>query len=522
MPFDPDTYLRNTTPVQTTAADEPSNTFNPDKYLESHGVSQSKSADETTSAAFAMDPLAEFAGNSQTLPGLVSGTLGLAGDTLQALSNAASWAEGKLSKHGLFPKKTAAKDIQASAAGKDQLATSAQIQDYLQGAPKTQTEADQRAILHTIGNVFGPDAAESLMRAAARTLSTVPAVSRVVAATPGAILPGTFGRVTKEVRALAPDIESGAPSELDSAISELINSRKSALKTARSKRAKSLLDEVAAQSADTIHGEQRVARVSRHIQNFLANHFIENAGSLTPEQEKLYQKAAELTSPIRELKNPLTGRAVKAPVNLEGIDNARRLLNEIASGEMEGYDAVTMKRAGDLARNITAIMRENIPAYGKYLEGYKSLSEPLNLFEGPEGKRFTRSTSEFDVTPKYVAGVSKAMFSSPTSYKRFSAMIGNPQIVDTLSRNKMANDLIAITTDKSYQEGANAVDRWIRRNEWINDADPAIKQTAERYSKTLHRVAKIRTGTIDSIAAAALVWYGHTVWGIRALLSMGQ
>lgn len=118
------------------------------------------------SAAFALDPMYEFAGNDVTLPGIVSGIAGFGGDTLQALSNAASWAEKLAAKHGLFPKAQAAQDVAASAAGKDQILTSEQIQTALQGAPKTPVEADQRAIMHVVGNMFGPSALEKAVSGA--------------------------------------------------------------------------------------------------------------------------------------------------------------------------------------------------------------------------------------------------------------------------------------------------------------------------------------------------------------------
>lgn len=465
----------------------------------------SPASDNSTDAAFAMNPMSEVFGNKNVLPGLISGVAGAPGDTFQAINDAASWAENKMSSLGLLKGNLAAaaqSDAEHSAEGGGQYLTSDQINTAISGKPIDASDADQRAILHVVGNVFGVQALQGL-------------VHGVIAGAGAAktFLPGAFDRIQAPVRAMAPDIEMGAPSEIDNQVSQSINARKAALMKARSQGAQARLAEIAAQSGSY------APTVGKQIGDYLAQHFADNVGSMTEGQSQLYEKAANQTVANRQLTNPVTGQVNPASTNLEGYDNARRMLNDIGSGEMEGYDAVTQARAKELAGGISTIMRNAVPKFDQYLDWYKQASEPLDAFKTPEVAKFAKPIGEFDMTPKYIAGAGKTMFSSPTAYTRFTDAIGNPDLVEQISRNKAANDLIALTENQPYGAGAKAVQRWINRNEWIKSAPDDVQQTVTDYQQTLEKVARVRKGTITGVAAGALLHYGHTVWGLRALLA---
>lgn len=438
--------------------------------------------------------------NPVTWPGDATGLIAKLGDLVGYGVQAA------LSKAGLMQpnKQTFGEAVSEPVTG-NPLPTSKGVTNAMFGPPKNTGEA----ALRTTGGALAGQVIPGEIGAVEGAVKGVGGAAKT-------FMPGAFSRIQAPVFNMAPDIEMGAPSEIDNQVSQTINARKAALMKARSQEAQTRLAEIAAQSGSY------APTVGKQIRDYLAQHFQDNAGSMTESQGKLYEQAANQTVANRQLTNPVGGQVVNARTNLEGYDNARRMLNDIGSGDMEGYDAVTQARAKELASGISTIMRNAVPKFDQYLDWYKQASEPLDAFKTPEVSKFVKPSSEFDMTPKYIAGAGKTMFSSPTAYSRFTDAIGNPALVEQISRNKAANDLITLTENQQYSAGAKAVQRWINRNEWIKNAPPDVQQTVTDYQQALEKIGRVRKGVITGVAAGALLHYGHTVWGLRALLAGAQ
>lgn len=125
----------------------------------------------------------------------------------------------------------------------------------------------------------------------------------------------------------------------------------------------------------------------------------------------------------------------------EGVEIMRRRIGDAAFGvPEEGYKAIGQGMAKEIYGKLSDAMKDYSKGFAKYLEDYKRLSEPIEVYATKIGKGLTETV---DAGGKYYAKtaeqVAKDIFSNPEKIKQFTdAVGGNKQIVDAAARRYFA------------------------------------------------------------------------------------
>lgn len=194
------------------------------------------------------------------------------------------------------------------------------------------------------------------------------------------------------------------------------------------------------------------------------------ARDLSPDQVKF----------INESKSRLAGDP-----SMEAIEIERRRLGDIQSGAQEGYGAIEKQFAGVLKNKLTGILRDKVPASGKFIDAYHAQSEPIDLFNSTVlGKKATKGASEYlpDVPKFDPIEVPKAAFKSKFTMDMLKRLTDN----DMPFINSSAGEYAA-TQLKDL--GAKEARKWLTKNkDWLDEV-PAVQKEAEQYVKRLESVS---------------------------------
>jgi hypothetical protein len=177
----------------------------------------------------------------------------------------------------------------------------------------------------------------------------------------------------------------------------------------------------------------------------------------------------------------------RAPASFEGLETARRFLNDRAFGlPAEGYDAIGQQMAGQLANRIEAIMKEFSPGIEKFLNQYRKDSEPLRVFQTKVGKTLTGEqlptpgTNFFNYAAKDLPG---AVFKSRENYDALVGALGNNrQLAESQAKRFFAAQL-------ESKGSAKEVENFIRQNRAMLKETNALAD-AERYAVNLRTAEK--------------------------------
>jgi hypothetical protein len=177
----------------------------------------------------------------------------------------------------------------------------------------------------------------------------------------------------------------------------------------------------------------------------------------------------------------------RAPASFEGLETARRFLNDRAFGlPAEGYDAIGQQMAGQLAKRIENIMKEFSPGIEKFLTQYKKDSEPLRVFQSKVGKTLTGEqlptpgTNFFNYAAKDLPG---AVFKSRENYDALVGALGNNrQLAESQAKRFFAAQL-------ESKGSAKEVENFIRQNRAMLKETNALAD-AERYAVNLRTAEK--------------------------------
>jgi hypothetical protein len=177
----------------------------------------------------------------------------------------------------------------------------------------------------------------------------------------------------------------------------------------------------------------------------------------------------------------------RAPASFEGLETARRFLNDRAFGlPAEGYDAIGQQMAGQLAKRIENIMKEFSPGIEKFLTQYKKDSEPLRVFQSKVGKVLTGEqlptpgTNFFNYAAKDLPG---AVFKSKENYDALVGALGNNrQLAESQAKRFFAAQL-------ESKGSAKEVENFIRQNRAMLKETNALAD-AERYAVNLRTAEK--------------------------------
>jgi hypothetical protein len=177
----------------------------------------------------------------------------------------------------------------------------------------------------------------------------------------------------------------------------------------------------------------------------------------------------------------------RAPASFEGLETARRFLNDRAFGlPAEGYDAIGQQMAGQLAKRIESIMKEFSPSIEKFLNQYRKDSEPLRVFQSKVGKTLTGEqlptpgTNFFNYAAKDLPG---AVFKSKENYDALVGALGNNrQLAESQAKRYFAAQL-------ESKGSAKEVENFIRQNRAMLKETNALAD-AERYAVNLRTAEK--------------------------------
>lgn len=252
------------------------------------------------------------------------------------------------------------------------------------------------------------------------------------------------------------------------------------------------------------HGVERGIALSYRK---ILNDYMKNAArDLTPDEKKMIVD--------------LQGRIGGDP-SMTRIESERRFLGKIASGKMQGYEAIRTQVAQDIKNQLEALLRTRIKAAGKFIDAYRNLSEPINLFESTTGgkKLVTEASPYLKDTPKYdVETLPKAFFKNRSSIKNLLTLSGgDKEFVADAAGEYAASQLKGL--------GPPEARAWLQKNEsWLSEV-PEVKKTVQQYVERLERVTYTHERAKKAIDAAA---YGTAAatggvtsyWILKHLLGM--
>ena len=215
------------------------------------------------------------------------------------------------------------------------------------------------------------------------------------------------------------------------------------------------------------------------------------------EVESQLQKVRRALDPVKEV----DGVSTAQPVSFEGLENLRRFLRDRSYGlPAEGFDAIGQKQAGELANAVEKIQREFSPKIAKFLEQYKTDSEPLNRIKTKLGEALV-GKEEFDMArfatdPAELAG---KVFKSETSVKDLMQLLGG----DARSAEQFARSFVA---SKLQDASGKDIQKFVTSNaDWLNQF-PQLRQQLEAAATTIGRAEGFggaRTTLADTLRTGA-------------------
>ena len=172
----------------------------------------------------------------------------------------------------------------------------------------------------------------------------------------------------------------------------------------------------------------------------------------------------------------------------EGVEIMRRRIGDAAFGvPEEGYKAIGQSMAKDIYSKLSDAMKEYSKSFNKYLEDYKRLSKPIEVYGTKVGKEITEKVDDIGrYYAKPAEAIAKDVFSSPQKVKELiEAVGGNKQIVEAAARRYFAGVLEGKTTIKD-------VEKVFKDNRAVLSELPSVRrELTERYLRKVGRAEAI-------------------------------
>lgn len=311
------------------------------------------------------------------------------------------------------------------------------------------------------------------------------------------ILPGATEKAAAKVTDIGPTTDEGI---LGEKMHKDLMARYDKLIETRQKQIDAIKKEYLSQPNNV---ERGIALSYRQI---LSNYMKNAARDLTPDEKKM----------IVDLQSRIGGDP-----SMTRIESERRFLGKIASGKMQSYEAIRTQVAQDIKNQLEDLIRKRVPAGGKFIDAYRDLSEPINMFESTTGgKRLVSEASPYlKDTPKYAVEIlPKEFFKNRSSIKNLLTLSGGDEkFVSAAAGEFAASKLKGLTPTEART--------WLKKNDsWLSEV-PKVKKTVEQYVERLERVTYTHERAKKAIDAAA---YGTAAatggvtsyWILKHLLGM--
>ena len=326
-------------------------------------------------------------------------------------------------------------DLVQSLLGRKTREQAAKLAEEAQAAGKTGQEAIAARSAETARQAEGAAARQAaLQEEALGRAGLAEKTAAKEAARGGRSLRGLFGvRTLPEAGAFRPIPET--PAQVGSYIRQQAENFLNSIKTQRSK------------AADVNFTAAKSGAATKEAAGAAVN-----TAPLIARLEGLIEKggSSDYLKSIQSLKNDL-----ERTKGFEGLEVIRRRLGDAAFGAPEeGYKAIGQSFAKDMYKDLSTQMKSFEPAFAKYLDDYKRLSQPIEVYGTKTGKGLTETQ---DTAGKYYAKtaeqVAKDIFSSPEKYAQFvDAVGGNKQIAEAAARRYFAGVLETAKTPEAFQK----------------------------------------------------------------------
>lgn len=387
----------------------------------------------------------------QVARGVVSGIAGVPGDI-------ASFSERMAQKVGLF------KSDDATA-----YPTTEKIEKALFGAAKDQRSAGYRELGEMIGAMAGPAAVAKTVKAAGEAGAGAARVG-------GRLLPGATSRAQEAVT------DIGAVSDesiLGQKMHADLKDRFNALMKTRQKEIEAIKKDYLTQP------HEKEIEVSHKYRAYLDDVINTRARDLTADQKKF----------ISDLKE-----RIGDDPSITRIESERRFINKIAGGKIQGYDAIPKLFAGEIGNNLEKILRETVPESGKFIDAYRKLSAPIDMFQDTlGGRKITAEASPYlpDV-PKYDPAVlPKEFFKTKQSVANLKELAGGDE--------KFVSDAAGEYAASQLKDlSATQARAWANKNKIWLDEVPDVQKEVEKYVTRLEKVSHTQQKAKQAAIGAAI------------------
>jgi hypothetical protein len=235
------------------------------------------------------------------------------------------------------------------------------------------------------------------------------------------------------------------------------------------------------------HNTERGIALSYH--NYLSNYQKLAARDLTPEESEF----------IQELKDRIGGDP-----SMTRIESERRYLGQVASGKIEKYAAIRKILALQIKGELENTIRARVPSGGQFIDAYKNLSQPINLFESTTGgKKIVSEVSPYlSDAPKYDRAVlPRQFFKTKDSINNLLELSGgDKKFVSDAAGEYAASQLKGLSAEQARA--------WTNKNKIWLDEVPKVQKSVEQYAANLEKVTYTHVRAKKLMDAAA---YGGAV-----------
>lgn len=216
------------------------------------------------------------------------------------------------------------------------------------------------------------------------------------------------------------------------------------------------------------HNTERGIALSYH--NYLSNYQKLAARDLTPEESQF----------IQELKDRIGGDP-----SMTRIESERRYLGQVADGKIEKYAAIRKILALQIKGELENTIRTRVPSGGQFIDAYKNLSQPINMFESTTGgKKIVSEASPYlSDAPKYDRAVlPKQFFKTKDSIRNLLELSGgDKKFVSDAAGEYAASQLKGLSADEART--------WTNKNKIWLDEVPEVQESVEQYTANLEKVS---------------------------------
>ena len=200
--------------------------------------------------------------------------------------------------------------------------------------------------------------------------------------------------------------------------------------------------------------------------------------------------------------DPDTGVAVGKGVSFEGLEILRRFLRDRASGlPAEGFDAISQRQAGELAKTVEGVMEDFSPKIRKFIDQYRIDSEPMRVFQTKVGKALTdeqlfgRGVNYAKVPAQ---SIPTKVFKSPEDYRALIQALGDDvKLAEQSAQRYFVSQLESKKTNDQLRQFLLDNRTMLKETNSLRMADDYVKAaiTAQQRGAKVTEMGATRTAT---------------------------